>query len=125
MVKSFGMSEKVGFRSIKENTELFVNSPTYAPSTNEAIDNEIKRLLQVNLAVVRFIDGLLIVINCLAYLGWVFFLFPQESYERAKTILKLHAKEHKQLAEALLQYETLDAGDVAAIANGKRFIFKY
>jgi len=43
----------------------------------------------------------------------------QESYERAKTILKTHAKEHKQLAEALLQYETLDADDVAAIANGK------
>ncbi|KAL0126043.1 hypothetical protein PUN28_004855 [Cardiocondyla obscurior] len=86
MVKIYGMSEKVGFRSIVENKKLFGSSSTYAPSTNELIDNEVKRLLQ-------------------------------ESYERAKAILKMHAKEHKQLAEALLQYETLDADDVAAIAN--------
>ncbi|XP_077280729.1 ATP-dependent zinc metalloprotease YME1L [Temnothorax americanus] len=86
MVKIFGMSEKVGFRSIVENKKLFGNSITYAPSTAELIDNEIKRLLQ-------------------------------ESYERAKAILKTHMKEHKLLAEALLQYETLDADDVAAIAN--------
>lgn len=86
MVKIYGMSEKVGFRSIVENKKLFSNGSTYAPSTNELIDNEVKRLLQ-------------------------------ESYERAKAILKAHAKEHKQLAEALLQYETLDADDVAAIAN--------
>ncbi|XP_011694970.1 PREDICTED: ATP-dependent zinc metalloprotease YME1 homolog [Wasmannia auropunctata] len=90
MVKIYGMSEKVGFRSIVENKELFSNGITYAPSTNELIDNEVKRLLQ-------------------------------ESYERAKTILKTHMKEHKQLAEALLQYETLDADDVAAIANETGF----
>ncbi|KAL6439837.1 hypothetical protein ACFW04_004099 [Cataglyphis niger] len=87
MVKNYGMSEKVGFRSIIENKKLFGNNTTFAPSTNELIDNEVKRILQ-------------------------------ESYERAKSILKTHAKEHKQLAEALLQYETLDADDVAAIVNG-------
>lgn len=43
----------------------------------------------------------------------------QESYERAKTILKLHAKEHKALAEALMMYETLDADDVKAILAGQ------
>ncbi|XP_012251729.2 ATP-dependent zinc metalloprotease YME1L isoform X2 [Athalia rosae] len=43
----------------------------------------------------------------------------QESYERAKTILKAHAKEHKQLAEALIKYETLDAEDVKAIMTGQ------
>ncbi|XP_014478773.1 PREDICTED: ATP-dependent zinc metalloprotease YME1 homolog [Dinoponera quadriceps] len=90
MVKNYGMSEKVGFRSIVENKKLFSNDNSYAPSTNEVIDNEVKRLLQ-------------------------------ESYERAKSILKTHAKEHKQLAEALLQYETLDAEDVAAIANETGF----
>lgn len=43
-----------------------------------------------------------------------------ESYERAKNILKTHAKEHKALAEALLKYETLDAEDIKAIlSNGK------
>ncbi|EFN70595.1 Protein YME1-like protein [Camponotus floridanus] len=86
MVKNYGMSEKVGFRSITESKKPFSSSPTYAPSTSEIIDNEVKRILQ-------------------------------ESYERAKSILKTHAKEHKQLAEALLQYETLDVDDVAAIAN--------
>lgn len=43
----------------------------------------------------------------------------QESYERAKAILKSHAKQHKQLADALLKYETLNAEDVRAIVNGK------
>lgn len=44
----------------------------------------------------------------------------QESYERAKAILKAHHKEHKMLAEALLKYETLDADDIKAIMSGKR-----
>nr|XP_014275757.1 ATP-dependent zinc metalloprotease YME1 homolog isoform X1 [Halyomorpha halys] len=42
----------------------------------------------------------------------------QESYERAKSILKTHQKEHKLLAEALLKYETLAAEDIKAILNG-------
>lgn len=42
-----------------------------------------------------------------------------ESYERAKTILRTHQKEHKMLAEALLKYETLDADDIRAIMKGK------
>lgn len=42
-----------------------------------------------------------------------------ESYERAKHILKTHAKEHKALAEALLKYETLDAKDIKAIMSDK------
>lgn len=41
-----------------------------------------------------------------------------DSYERAKNILRLHAKEHKALAEALLKYETLDADDIKAILGG-------
>ncbi|XP_039953489.1 ATP-dependent zinc metalloprotease YME1L isoform X2 [Bactrocera neohumeralis] len=40
-----------------------------------------------------------------------------ESYERAKAILRKHTKEHKALAEALLKYETLDAEDIKAIMN--------
>ena len=42
----------------------------------------------------------------------------QESYDRAKTILKTHAKEHAALSEALIKYETLDADDVKAIFAG-------
>lgn len=41
----------------------------------------------------------------------------QDSYERAKAILRTHAKEHKQLADALLKYETLGADDVSAILS--------
>lgn len=43
-----------------------------------------------------------------------------ESYERAKSILKTHSKEHKALAEALIKYETLDADDVKSILAGAR-----
>jgi ATP-dependent Zn proteases len=47
------------------------------------------------------------------------FVCFQESYERAKNILKTHQREHKMLAEALLKYETLDAEDIKAIMAGK------
>ncbi|XP_076168366.1 ATP-dependent zinc metalloprotease YME1L [Ptiloglossa arizonensis] len=91
MVKSYGMSEKVGFRvySSPENPEIHASKEEYSPNTTELIDSEVKRLLE-------------------------------ESYERAKTILKTHAKEHRVLAEALLKYETLDAEDIKNIVNGKK-----
>lgn len=50
------------------------------------------------------------------------FLFApclQDSYERAKALLKSHAKEHKNLADALLAYETLDAKDIKLVLEGK------
>lgn len=43
----------------------------------------------------------------------------QESYERAKALLKSHAKEHKNLADALLMYETLDAKEIQLVLEGK------
>ncbi|KAF7379050.1 hypothetical protein HZH66_015284 [Vespula vulgaris] len=44
----------------------------------------------------------------------------QESYERAKNILKIHSKEHKQLGDALIEYEVLDSDEIKAILNGKK-----
>lgn len=88
MVKDWGMSEKVGLRTIEAPKGL-MGSELLGPNTVEAVDNEIKRILN-------------------------------ESYERAKAILKKHAKEHKALAEALLKYETLDAEDIKAIMNGSQ-----
>ncbi|XP_046664258.1 ATP-dependent zinc metalloprotease YME1L-like [Homalodisca vitripennis] len=44
----------------------------------------------------------------------------QESYERAKTILITHRDKHKELSEALLKYETLNAEEIAEILNGNR-----
>ncbi|XP_076836982.1 ATP-dependent zinc metalloprotease YME1L1b [Brachyhypopomus gauderio] len=43
----------------------------------------------------------------------------RDSYERAKTLLKSRAKEHKNLAEALLRYETLDAKEIQMVLEGK------
>lgn len=83
MVKDWGMSEKVGLRTI-ENSKGMYPAESLGPNTVEAVDAEIKRILN-------------------------------DSYERAKTILRKHAKEHKALAEALLKYETLDAEDIKAI----------
>lgn len=49
MVKVFGMSDKVGFRAhVDSRRQEFVSANEYSPSTNELIDNEVKRLLQVN-----------------------------------------------------------------------------
>lgn len=48
-----------------------------------------------------------------------FFFCVQDSYERAKSLLKSHAKEHKKLAEALLLYETLDAKEIQLVLEGK------
>jgi len=43
------------------------------------------------------------------------------SYERAKFLLKKHAKEHKLLAETLLEYETLTGDEVRdLVLNGKK-----
>ncbi|XP_030898029.1 ATP-dependent zinc metalloprotease YME1L1 [Leptonychotes weddellii] len=44
----------------------------------------------------------------------------RDSYERARHILKTHAKEHKNLAEALLTYETLDAKEIQIVLEGKK-----
>uniref|UniRef100_A0A8B9PN00 ATP-dependent zinc metalloprotease YME1L1 n=1 Tax=Apteryx owenii TaxID=8824 RepID=A0A8B9PN00_APTOW len=49
-----------------------------------------------------------------------FGMSEKDSYERAKNILKTHAKEHKNLAEALLKYETLDAKEIQIVLEGKK-----
>ncbi|KAG7336119.1 hypothetical protein KOW79_000812 [Hemibagrus wyckioides] len=43
----------------------------------------------------------------------------QDSYERAKKLLKTYSKEHKKLADALLAYETLDAKEIQMVLEGK------
>ncbi|XP_073964760.1 ATP-dependent zinc metalloprotease YME1L-like isoform X2 [Choristoneura fumiferana] len=87
MVREWGMSERVGLRSMEPARNSA--APALGPQTNELVDTEIKKILS-------------------------------ESYERAKLLLKTHAREHKALAEALLKYETLDAEDIKAIMNGDK-----
>ncbi|XP_069015812.1 ATP-dependent zinc metalloprotease YME1L1-like isoform X2 [Embiotoca jacksoni] len=43
----------------------------------------------------------------------------KDSYERAKNILKTYSNEHKNLADALLTYETLDAKEIKLVLEGK------
>lgn len=86
MVKDWGMSEKIGLRTMPDTNKL--NGEQLGPATSEQVDGEIRRILS-------------------------------ESYDRARLILKTHAKEHKALAEALLKYETLDADDIKAIMSDK------
>lgn len=92
MVKKFGMSEKMGVRVFSGedyDTGLsFLKLNELGPATTEALDSEIKRLLQ-------------------------------ESYDRARAILKAHQAEHRLLAQALMKYETLDAQDVKDIVEGR------
>lgn len=88
MVKDLGMSDVVGLRTFEDNSNQLISTDSLGHSTKEAIDTEIRKLLQ-------------------------------DSYDRAKYILKSHAKEHKALAEALMKYETLDADDLKAILNGR------
>ncbi|XP_043279017.1 ATP-dependent zinc metalloprotease YME1L [Venturia canescens] len=90
MVKRFGMSDKVGFR--------FHTDPNQSYRINSP---------EYSPSTSELIDG---EVKRLL----------QESYERAKNILKTHTKEHKLLADALLKYETLDVEDVNAIVNGKK-----
>ncbi|RWS27526.1 ATP-dependent zinc metalloprotease YME1-like protein [Leptotrombidium deliense] len=87
MVKDFGMSDKVGFRTFEEDKNNIFGKNELSDNTADVIDTEIKRILQ-------------------------------ESYERAKNILKTHSKEHKLVAEALLKYETLDFDDLKAVLQG-------
>ena len=42
-----------------------------------------------------------------------------DSYKRAQTVLKTHRKELDALAEALINYETLDAEEVKAVLEGR------
>ncbi|KAJ8337058.1 hypothetical protein SKAU_G00382780 [Synaphobranchus kaupii] len=48
----------------------------------------------------------------------------RDSYERAKNILKTRTKEHKNLAEALLMYETLDAKEIRTVLEGKTLDYR-
>ncbi|XP_073236259.1 uncharacterized protein [Porites lutea] len=44
----------------------------------------------------------------------------KESYDRAKSLLQAHSKEHNRLAEALLKYETLDLQEIKQVIQGKK-----
>ena len=47
MVKQYGMSEKVGLRVHGDKEQSRNSGSGYSASTNEIIDSEVKRLMQV------------------------------------------------------------------------------
>lgn len=89
MITKCGMSDKLGVMTYKEDSE-FPSGQAGKPSP------ETQSLIESE------IRRLL-----------------KESYERAKSILKVHSKEHHKLAQALLQYETLTSEEVAAVIRGE------
>nr|XP_054752011.1 ATP-dependent zinc metalloprotease YME1L1-like [Lytechinus pictus] len=90
MVTKFGMSEKVGVMTFQDKDPL-----VYGDSN--------KLSPETQLLIENEIRTLL-----------------KDSYERAKAILKSHSKEHNLLAEALLQYETLNAAEITKVVKGQR-----
>jgi len=49
MVKELGMSEKVGLRTHDSRSNELMSFNDLSPATNELIDNEIKKLMQVKI----------------------------------------------------------------------------
>ncbi len=47
-------------------------------------------------------------------------LHLQESYERARTLLKSHSAELHALSQALMKHETLDSNEIKVIMEGKQ-----
>lgn len=47
MVKELGMSEKVGLRTHESQSNELMSFNDLSPATNEIIDNEIKKIMQV------------------------------------------------------------------------------
>lgn len=83
-----------------------------SPETQAAIEQEVRILLKV---------GVTLQLCCQIQTNRQLtdFCFIQDSYDRAKSILKKYSEEHKKLADALLRYETLDAKEIQMVLEGK------
>lgn len=86
-----------------------------SPETQAAVEHEVRVLLKVCL----FITDIAPLLYSYSPVTYFFPSCFQDSYERAKALLKSHAKEHKNLADALLMYETLDAKEIQLVLEGK------
>jgi len=57
MVKELGMSEKVGLRTHESQTNEIMSFNDLSPATNELIDNEIKRIMQVKTYIAKSLNS--------------------------------------------------------------------
>jgi len=56
MVKELGMSEKVGLRTHESQSSEIMSFNDLSPATNELIDNEIKRIMQVTTHMTKMLN---------------------------------------------------------------------
>lgn len=59
MVKELGMSDKVGLRTHESQSNEIMNFNDLSPATNELIDNEIKRIMQVTIFITKMLNTVL------------------------------------------------------------------
>lgn len=95
----------------------YTNMTAQSPETQAAVEHEVRVLLKVCVIFCRAAEQKPTSVKPFPY--YLFSCGLQESYERAKALLKSHAKEHKSLADALLMYETLDAKEIQLVLEGK------
>ena len=93
MVTEFGMSDKLGMVQYEGNASVISGE---APNQGEFS----QQTAEIIDSEVKILTG--------------------DAYKKATTILKKHAKQHKAIAMALLEYETLDEEQIASLfKNGK------
>lgn len=90
----------------------------HSPETQAAVEQEVRVLLRVQEPLNYLFTCLLIMLTSTNPNNVTLFS-PQDSYDRAKKLLKTYSIEHKKLADALLTYETLDAKEIQMVLEGK------
>ncbi|KAL5009659.1 hypothetical protein ScPMuIL_011964 [Solemya velum] len=93
MVKRFGMSEKVGVR-------VFDDSDPFDSGLSMLKVNELSPAVQ------ELVDNEIKKIL-------------QESYDRAKNLIKTHLTEHRALAQCLMKHETLNKEEITGVIEGR------
>lgn len=89
-----------------------------SPETQAAVEHEVRLLLKVTALTHSLAHSPSPIGRALRFTLFLVVTL-QESYDRAKALLKSHTKEHKNLADALLMYETLDAKEIQLVLEGK------
>lgn len=90
MVKNFGMSDKAGFRVIETRSNGL-------NEVEESLSQQTQELIDQEIRRIL-----------------------QESYDRAKNLLKTHMNELKTLSETLLIHETLDIEEIKTVIEGNK-----
>ena len=112
MVKLFGMSDKIGPRSVVNDSgsNSFIAEDKLSQKLKERVGCIVLPVCACFVVYMGFFDQVDAEVDRLL----------KESMHRAREVMKSHLKEHKLLTEALLKYETLDAEDVLRVIKGEK-----